>query len=586
MAAAESPATWHKSWAILNREQRRGAAWLFVLSVGGMLFETLGVGLVLPAFALLADNNVAARYPALAPFLAAIGSPTRTQLIVLGMLALVAVYFCKEVYLALLAWCQMRFVYGVQAELSRRLYQRYLSQPYPFHLRRNSAQLIRNAITETNIFAQVVLTAGLQCLTEALIGTGIALLMLSVEPLGTLLVVGLSSVAVGVFHRMTSRRISAWGAIRQQHEGTRIQQIQQGLGGIKEVKMLGREDVFLDAFDAGNAAYAAAGRRFGFISQLPRLWLEFLGIASLATLVLAMVSAGRPPDAVLSTLGLFAVGAFRLMPSANRVLSGMQSVRFGLPVVDVLYTELLELPGAPVGRDRAPLSLAANIRLDDVTFRYPGAVAPAVDGASLTIPRGSSVGFVGTTGAGKTTLIDIVLGLLPPSSGRVLVDGVDIASNLAGWQEQIGYVPQSIYLSDDSLLHNIAFGVPPHEIDRAALARAVGLAQLRTFVEQLPEGLDTYVGERGVRLSGGQRQRIGIARALYRNPSVLVLDEATSALDVATEAEVLDAVRALHGVQTVLIVAHRRNAVANCDHVFRVDDGRLSEETAPVALAR
>jgi ABC-type multidrug transport system fused ATPase/permease subunit len=567
-------------WMILTSRQRRAGVALFALSLGGMVLEMLGVGLVLPAFTLLASPEGVARYPLLASALARFGTPTHAQVVAGGMVVLILVYLIKELYLAALAWRQMRFVYDVQAELSHRVYQRYLSQPYPFHLQRNSAQLIRNAITETNIFAQVVLTSGLQVLTEALIGLGIAGVMLYVEPVGTLLVLGLMAVTVIAFHRLTSRRIAEWGASRQQLEGSRIQHIQQGLGGIKEVKLLGREDVFLSAFDHANQVYAAACRRYGFIAQLPRLSLEFIGIAGLCVFVLVMVASGRSPETVMSTLGLFAVGAFRLMPSANRVLSGAQSLRFGRPVIRVLATEL-DAPAATGMGSLKPFPTTGTITLDRVTFQYPDTPAPTISGVSLTIPRGSCTGFVGTTGAGKTTLIDLILGLLQPSGGRILVDGVDIATNVPGWQAQIGYVPQTIYLTDESLRQNIAFGIRRDQIDDARIREVLSLSRLDAFVAQLPEGLDTIVGERGVRLSGGQRQRIGIARALYHDPAVIVLDEATSSLDVATESEVLEAVRALHGLKTVIVIAHRPNAVAACDHVFRIEQGRLVEQLVP-----
>ena len=571
-------------WNLLNHRQRRGAITLFAVSVGGMLFEMLGVGLVVPAFTLLSDANAAVRFPLLAPMLERLGNPTHAKIVAAAMVLLIAVYLVKELYLALLAWLQMRYIYSVQAELSHRMYERYLSQSYHFHLGRNSAQLIRNAITETNLFSQVVLTAGLQVLTEVLIGIGIIAVMLYVEAVGTLLVLSMMGVAIAAFHRMTATRISGWGATRQTSEGSRIQHIQQGLGGIKEVKLMHRESVFLSAFDGANSVYAAACRRYGFIAQLPRLWLEFLGVAGLALFVLVMIGGGQTPDAVMSTLGAFAVGAFRLLPSANRVFSGVQSVRYGMPVIGVLASELAESPSSQAPLPPPPFPTAGSITLDNVVFQYAETEAPSVANVSLTIPRGSTTGIVGTTGSGKTTLIDVILGLLPPTSGRVLVSGVDIATNLAGWQRQIGYVPQTVYLTDESLRQNIAFGVRPAEIDAARIQQVLEFAQLDEFVAGLPEKLDTMVGERGVRLSGGQRQRIGIARALYNDPTVLVLDEATSALDTVTESEVLSSLGTFNGVKTVLVIAHRPQALAHCDRILRIENGRLSEQKAQVAF--
>ena len=579
-----APFTGFKLWQILNRAQQRGAVLLLVLSIFGMVMETLGVGLVIPALAMMTQSDLAQRYPRLAPALHALGDPSRERLVVLGMFVLVAVYAIKAVFLGLLAWRQMRFVYGVQAELSERLFTSYLRQPYVFHLQRNSAQLIRNAATETNLFAQTVLVSTLSVLAESLVAVGIILLMLVVEPVGTVSVIGVLGTAVWAFHGASRGWIARWGTARQEHEGRRIQHLQQGLGGAKDVKLLGREADFLNEFGRHNAGFARVGGRFGFLSQLPRLWLEFLAVSGLAALVLVMLWHGRSVDSLLPALGLFGVGAFRLMPSANRILSGVQNMRFGLPVVDVLYAELRVLPPTYAPERGRPLPLLDVLRLENVTFRYPSADRPALNGVSLSVPHGSSVGIIGTTGAGKSTLVDALLGLLAPDSGRVTVDGVDIKDNPRGWQDQIGYVPQSIFLTDDTLRRNVAFGIPDGQIDDAAVRRVVRAAQLEAMVSELSEGLETVVGERGIRLSGGQRQRIGIARALYHDPAVLVLDEATSSLDTATEREVMETVQSLRGGKTLIIVAHRLTTVANCDRLFRLEQGRVVEEGEVVAV--
>lgn len=577
-AAQSAPSTARKLWQVLNPRQRRDAAILLGLSIIGMVMETLGVGLVIPALVVMTQSDLATRYPRLAPMLHALGDPSQSRLVVIGMLVLVAVYAIKGVFLGVLAWRQMRFAYGVQAELSERLFTSYLRQPYAFHLQRNSAQLIRNAVTETNLFSQTVLVAALSVLSESLIGLGITVLMLIVEPVGTIAVIGTIGAAVWAFHRASRAWIGRWGAARQEHEGRRIQHLQQGLGGAKDVKLLGREDDFLNEFSRHNAGYARVGRRFGFLTQLPRLWLEFLAVAGLAALVLVMIWHGRSIESLLPALGLFSVGAFRLMPSANRVLSGVQNVRYGLTAVDVLHAELRGLPATSAPQRGRPMPFQDALRLEKVSFRYPSADRSALVDVTLTVPRGSSVGFIGTTGAGKSTLVDTLLGLLTPESGRVTVDGEDIQRNPRGWQDQIGYVPQSIFLTDDTLRRNIAFGVPDALIDETAVLRVVRATQLESMVSELPNGLGTVVGERGIRLSGGQRQRIGIARALYHDPAVLVLDEATSSLDTDTEREVMETVRALRGDKTLVIVAHRFSTVAHCDRLLRLERGRIVEE--------
>jgi ABC-type multidrug transport system fused ATPase/permease subunit len=364
------------------------------------------------------------------------------------------------------------------------------------------------------------------------------------------------------------------------HEGLRIQHIQQGMGGVKDIKLLGRADNFLDEYQVHNTGSAQAGEYQLTLHALPRLCLELLGVTGLAILVLAMVYEEKSLEAVLPTLGLFAAAAFRLMPSVNRVLSSIQSFRYAGPAIDILHKELSLANGTPAQApsEVQPIPFQQSLAVDLVTFSYPSTEAQALKGVDLTIRRGTSVGLIGTTGSGKSTLVDIILGLLAPTKGVVRVDGVDIQSNLRGWQDQIGYVPQSIFLTDDTLRRNIAFGINAKLIDENAVWRALKSAQLDEFVKGLPDGLNTFVGERGVRLSGGQRQRIGIARALYYDPQILVLDEATSSLDMKTEQGVMDAVRSLHGKKTIIIVAHRLSTVEQCDRLYRLEQGCLVEE--------
>jgi ATP-binding cassette, subfamily B, bacterial PglK len=570
--------------SLLTPAQQRSAFVLLVLMLLGTALETLGVGLLLPALALIMEPDIQARYPAVAPLIERLGSPSHAQLVAGGMLALFVVYAVKSLYLAFMAWRQMRFVFEVQAVTSQRLFAGYLRQPWTFHLQRNSTQLIRNALSETSIVTASGLMPGLMLLSELLVVAGIVLLLLVIEPVGAVVVGATLGFAALAFQLTTRGRVLSWGRARQHHEGQRLRHLNQGLSCAKDVKLLGREADFLSQYRIHNEATARFQRRQATVLHMPRLWFELLAVMGLTILVLVMLAQQHAPAIVLPTLGLFAAAAFRLMPSMNRILNALQNVRYAVPAIDTVASELRlierEIPPAP----RSPLLFERVLDLEDVSFTYNRSALPALNDVHIEIPRGATVGFIGGSGAGKTTLVDVVLGLLPPQKGTVRVDGVDIRTNLRGWQDQIGYVPQTVVLTDDSLRRNIGFGFADVDIDEAAVARAVEAAQLSEFVAELPEGLDTVVGERGVRLSGGQRQRIGIARALYHDPSVLVLDEATSSLDTSTEEGVMEAIRALHGDKTILVVAHRLSTVTHCDSIYRLERGRIVDRGEAAAV--
>lgn len=542
----------------------------------GMFLEMLGVSLVIPIITLLTQDSILEENSYISGFLSYIGNPSKEQLIMFLMLALVLIYLIKNLFLAFLAWMQTHFAFGLQVSLSQRLFSLYLHQPYTFHLQHNSAQLIRNVQVEVSLFAANAVSPIMNLLTEILVLIGLIALMLMVEPLGTVIVIMILGLSAWGFQYFTKDRITRWGEVRQYHDGMRIQHLHQGLGGAKDVKLLGREKDFLNQFGIHTAESARVNQFQATLKQIPRLWLELLGVIGLTVLVISMLLQNKLIAEILPILGLFTAIAFRLMPSVNRILSAIQQLQYGIPVIQTLNGELNldELDKAQMAIKKQ-LIFNNELKINNVSYCYPGKMTAAVNQVSLVIKRGQTVGLVGYTGSGKSTMVDVILGLLSPESGDITIDDQSIKENMRSWQDKIGYVPQTIYLTDDSIRRNVAFGLANEQIDDSLVLAAIEAAQLIEFINELPEGLDAVVGERGIRLSGGQRQRIGIARALYHEPEVLVLDEATSSLDGITESAVMDVINKLSKKITIIMVAHRLTTVRECDEIYLMDRGEI-----------
>jgi len=566
--------------AVLSPAARRSVWGLLVLIVFSTLFESLSIGLVVPVLSALADPGWIERHPSVARIAANLGATSSSALATCAMAVLVGVYALKTFCAATLAYCESRFAYAAQAELSTRLFAGYLRQPWVFFLRRNTSELIRNCTVEPQHVA-VLISSTLYALSEALVSLAIIALLITIEPEGALVALVTFGGAVGAFHYVIRGRLARWGEVRQDLEGDRLRHLQEGFGGVKEIKLGGREDYFEQAFTVRSAGVAHTLHRQQFVGQLPRLWLESVALLGIAVLVVVVSYREGSLTQSLPAIGLFAAAAFRLIPSFSRLMSALQTIRFRTPSLHLLHHELMMADDQKASNHAQQRATVSEILLDNVCFAHEGTATRVLDGVCLRVKGGTTVGLVGASGSGKSTLVDVILGLLTPSAGEIRVDGRDIRHDPLGWQRSIGYVPQSIYLLDDTIRRNVAFGMSDPEIRDDMVWQALRQASLEDFVQSLPLGLDTVTGERGVRLSGGQRQRVGIARALFHDPAVLVLDEATSALDSATESEVMQAVGALHGKKTVIVVAHRLTTLANCDHVFKIKEGALVEAAVP-----
>lgn len=572
---------------LFNKREKRNFLLLFLLMLFAALFETIGIGLIVPFVGIVTNPQLIHEQATLLFLYELFNFDSTNTFLIFATFSLMVVFIGKNLYLLMFYYLQYRFINNQRVKKSQLLLKVYLTKPYEFHLQKNTADLLRNINGEVNrVFAQIVIP-GFLLATEILVLICILMLLLIIEPVVTLLSVLLLGASVVLFFKVFRKKINALGIIQQQSNGQMIKWINQGLGANKEVKVYGKESFFVNAFTEQSQLFANTQRFYQMLNQVPRMFIENIVVATILGMMLLIILRGGDMTTLISTIALFAMAAFRLMPSINRIVNALTSIKYNYPALDVIYDDLIldeertkQVENNLYSNEQKKLATKAfhqEIELENVYYGYPNQTKNNIHDVSLQIPIGKSVAFVGSSGAGKTTIVDIILGLLEPQKGRVLVDGKELKEQLKLWQKKIGYIPQSIYLSDDSIRRNIAFGIDDNDIDDEVVWRALEDAQMKEFVERMSNGLDTFVGERGVRLSGGQRQRIGIARALYHNPEILFLDEATSALDNDTEYEIMRAIDGLKGEKTLIIIAHRLSTIENCDIVFKMENGKLIE---------
>ena len=567
-----------KFFFILPKRRIKQIPFIIFAMIISAAFEVVGIGLVIPLIDIISDSdNRVTEYLG-----SAFPSLSSQNIVLLGVTLFAMVYVVKGVYLSGLAWLNGRFSFAVKADVSNTLMEGYLKAPYEFHLQKNSAQLIRNLTTESSQLVGNVLNPLLTIMTECAVIIAVSIFLITIEPTATIVVLAVLVVLSFSFQRVFGSYVAKLGRIRQHADGMVIQRSQEALGGIKDVKVLGKELHFINQFRMYNLTSSSVSAKKYVVNQIPRMYLETIGVLVFSILIVLLIVKGDDFRQVIPTLGVFALAAFRLLPSANRLLSAINSLRFADAVIVSLNDQLkaiaLTVSSAPsVNNNMARSAFERSIDIDNLCYQYPGAHELALSDIKLTIVKGESMGVIGKSGAGKSTLSDIILGLLKPNAGAIYVDGVDIYEDIKSWQSLIGYVQQDIYLLDDSIRSNIAFGELADEIDANRINDAIAEAQLDEFVASLPKGIDTHLGERGVRLSGGQKQRIGIARALYRNTPILVFDEATSALDNETEADIVSAIKKFKGVRTTIVIAHRLSTIEHCDRLIELKKGRISK---------
>lgn len=567
---------------IFTAKDKRKIAILLVAVVIGSFLELLGVTIFMPFINIISNPQTIQRTWYLKLFYDGLHfSSTKNFMIALSC-AIIAVYLIKNIYLIVEKNCIYKFSYSTQMRLSTRLLETYMKEPYTFHLNKNIASLQRTIQEDTGRFMQVILYF-MELATELVVCLVLGIYLLFVSKSITIIVVSLLVVFVGTFLACTRRYSNQLGRDNQAYQGKIYQWMNQALGGIKEIKILERDSFFIDEYQKYYAKFARGLRLSRTISILPKYLVEAVAITGLLIAIIVKMTFGEA-DLVyyIPQLTVFAVAAFRLMPSVGRINEYATNMLYAFPSVDLIYKDLVEIEDYVEKQDHEVAekwNLKNAIEVKEVTYYYPDTEEPVIDGASLTIQKGKTVAFIGASGAGKTTMVDIILGLLVPQKGVVMADEINVHEKPKTFHAQIGYIPQVIYLSDDTIRNNIAFGIKEAQIDEAAVQAAVEKAQLTEFINSLPHGLDTIVGDRGVRLSGGQRQRIGIARALYHDPEILVLDEATSALDNETESAVMEAIDHLQGLKTMIIIAHRLTTIRNVDKIYEVGEGKVRERS-------
>lgn len=576
---------------LLSPRERRAAALLLGMVLVMALLDMIGVASVMPFIAVLSNPEVVETNAILAALQDLTGlDDTQDFLWFLGLAAF-ALLIVSLGFKALTTYVQSKYMLLAEYSLGRRFVESYLRQPYAWFLHRHSADLGKTILSEVTHVIHNGMIPLMNLIAQSAVALALFVLLLLADPVLALTIFGALGLAYLVIYSLMRGFLALIGRERVGANKQRFTAVNEAFAAIKEVKSGGLERYYLDRFSQPAEIYARHSASANIISQLPRFFMEAVAFGGLMLVILALMAREGQFVSALPIIALYAFAGYRLMPALQLVYSGFTQLRFVGPALDVVHEDLRGLrdaPAVPEGDSGSVIRLDQKIELSNVQFAYPETPLSALHGINLEIPARTTVGFVGPTGSGKTTLADVILGLLEPQQGTTAVDGQALtAENRRDWQRSIGYVPQQIHLSDDSVAANIAFGVEPNAVDFEAVVRAAKIASLHEFVgNELPQKYDTVIGEQGVRLSGGQRQRIGIARALYRDPSVLILDEATSALDSLTEQAVIEAVNELRNDITIILIAHRLSTVRFCDEILMLDRGEVIAQGTYAELIR
>jgi ABC-type multidrug transport system fused ATPase/permease subunit len=568
---------------VLDKSQKIQLIVLLIVIFLGAFVELLGVSAILPVINIaLSPESIDDKWYAVM-VKNIFGVELASQVLVVMAVLLIIIYVLKNIYITIMYALQYRFTFENQRKLGMELMDCYMHQKYLFHVSKNVAELQRNVTTDVNGFYTVVLYV-LQFLAEISVCIVLVIYLMSQDIMTTVMMAVLLIAFLALFTNISKKVLVKKGEQNRRTNAEISKWILQSFSGIKEIKVSNTEKFFLKNYGDNYKKYSKIQLEQSMLTYIPKPLMETVCIAGLLlTMIIRIVVTNADITSFVATLSVFAVAAMRMLPSFNRITGYIGGMMFNKASIDAVYKDLVEVDRLMKEKELydsnvESLEVKGDISFENLTFSYPESEMKILDKVNLRIEKNSSIAFIGASGAGKTTAADVLLGLLEPQDGKVTVDGNDIQKNMQAWHACIGYIPQTIYLMDDTIRNNITFGIPKDQVDENRINQVLKESQLDEFVNSLPEGLNTMVGDRGVRLSGGQRQRIGIARALYRNPQVLILDEATSALDNDTEKEVMQAIDGLHGTRTLVVIAHRLSTIAKCDRIYEVGNGKIVEQ--------
>ena len=562
---------------IYNKKQKIKFCFLFFLILISGLLELVGITLIFPFINIVINPDIITSNDKLFYVYNLLGLKNTNSFLILIAAVLIATYILKNLYMFIVYYFQYRIIYNAQRDISYQLMNFYLKQPYSYHLGINSSVMIRT-VTQNTLDCSTFITNMISLLTEFIVFLFIVVLLFFINKI---IMIALTVLFIPIFFgifKSLKRKLKMYAQENVKNHSGMIKWVQQGLGAVKDIKILQKEKFFTNKYYESATKYVSARKHYDILQQFPRLFIETVVVVVILSIVTFLLSEDIKASTIISQMAVFAMAAFRLMPSMNRMQIALNSMMFFMPSLNTIYDDLKTNSNKNYNEydENKKIDLQKDIVANNISFKYPNTKNYIFKDVSFRIPNGTSVGFIGPTGSGKTTMVDVILGLLNPTDGTITVDNVNIHKNKKSWFSNIGYVPQMIYLTDDTIKNNILFYDDNSE-DKEQLKKVIEQAQLKDFINSLPDGLNTIVGERGIRLSGGQRQRIGIARALYNKPSLLVLDEATSALDNNTEKYVMEAIENLYGKITMIIIAHRLTTIEKCDVVYELKNGILSK---------